>query len=213
MKLTKYEHAFLVLEEEGQKLVIDPGSYSSDMPELENVCGMVITHVHGDHFNLPHIDKILARNPEAIIHTVEEVAKELGARAHKIVSSGASEQCGPFQLAFHGEKHAIIHDSAPVWQNVGVMVNQTLYYPGDSFTVPDAPVEVLAVPAGSPWAKIGEEMDFVEAIKPAKAFPTHNAHLSEIGLSGRDNWLGQMCEKIGAQYIVLRPGESLELEL
>lgn len=211
MKLTKYEHAFLVLEEQNQKLVIDPGSYSPEIPELENVCGIVITHVHGDHFDLSNIDKILARNPEAIIYTVEEVAKELGARAHKVVSGGASEQCGPFQLAFHGEKHAIIHDSAPVWQNVGVIVNQALYYPGDSFTIPDAPVEVLAVPAGSPWAKIGEEMDFVETVKPAKVFPTHNAHLSEIGLGGRDNWLGLICEKIGAQYIFLKPGESLEL--
>lgn len=211
MKLTKYEHAFLVLEEQEQKLVIDPGSYSPSVPELDGVCAIVITHVHGDHFYPEHIDEILAANPGAVILTNSEVAKELGNRTHQVVKAGDEQVCGPFKLNFYGETHAVIHEGLPIWQNIGVMVNDSMYYPGDSFTNPHVPVKVLAAPAGSPWSKIGEEMDFVSDLRPGRVFPTHNAHLSEIGLQGRDNWLQKTCEQIGAEYTVLVVGESIEI--
>jgi len=211
MKVTKYEHAFLCIEDQGKKLIIDPGSYSPSLPTLEDVCAIIITHVHADHFDLTHIDDILSKNPDAKIYTVSEVAKELGDRPHEVVSANTSELCGVFHVSFFVDRHAVIHESLPVWENTGVTVNETLYYPGDSFALPHMPVKILAAPAGSPWAKIGEEIDFITAIKPEQVFPTHNAHLSEIGLQGRDSWLKQAAEKVGAKYTVLKPGDSLSV--
>ncbi|HEU5121957.1 MAG TPA: hypothetical protein VFT59_03855, partial [Candidatus Saccharimonadales bacterium] len=55
--------------------------------------------------------------------------------------------------------------------------------------LPGVPVDTLALPAGGPWMKEGEAMDFLATVKPRLAFPTHDALLSETGKSVSDNWL------------------------
>lgn len=103
----------------------------------------------------------------------------------------------------------MIHSDVPIFQNIGVLVNDTLFYPGDAFTIPAKPFQLLAIPVGSPWANVAEEVDYMKAVKPHQAFPTHNAHLSEIGLDGRNSWLSQAAEPLGTTYTYLHPGESL----
>ena len=99
-----------------------------------------------------------------------------------VVKDGDEVEAGSFTLRFFGEKHAVIHSSIPVVDNVGVLVNGQLYYAGDSFTIPDGvEVDTVAVPAGAPWMKIGEAMDYVLALKPRRAFPTHEMVLSVAG--------------------------------
>ena len=49
MKITKYEHAALVVELDNHKVIIDPGSYTKTMPEQHDVKAVVITHIHADH--------------------------------------------------------------------------------------------------------------------------------------------------------------------
>jgi hypothetical protein len=41
-------------------------------------------------------------------------------------------------MTFHGGRHSVIHSSIPVIDNVGVLVNDAFYYPGDSYAVPAA---------------------------------------------------------------------------
>lgn len=212
MKVTKYAHACLVLELDGQKLVIDPGGYTPHFGNVHNVVGIVITHVHADHFDPAHIARILADNPDVHVWTTAEVAQQLGNPPVTIVQGGADAQAGPFAMRFFGDEHASIHDRFPQWQNVGVLVNDALYYPGDSFTVPAGEsVQALALPVSAPWLKIGEAIDFVEAVHPAQCFPTHNALLSDIGQASVDDWMQPVCEKAGIRYQLLQPGQSIVL--
>lgn len=45
MKLTKHEHACVVLEKDGAKIVIDPGSFSSGAAEIiAGVDAILVTH-------------------------------------------------------------------------------------------------------------------------------------------------------------------------
>ena len=166
MKLTKYEHACLVLEISGDKLIIDPGAFTMPLGDIGDVIAVVITHEHPDHWTPEQLGRILARNPDAKIYGPAGV--KLAAADFEIIEShdGDSVEVGPFTLDFYGERHAVIHSSIPLVDNVGVMVNQTLFYPGDAFTVPPVPVDTLAVPAGAPWLKIGETMDYVTAVAP-----------------------------------------------
>ena len=113
---------------------------------------------------------------------------------------GDKVDIGPFRLRFFGGKHALIHVSLPLIDNLGVLINDTVYYPGDSFTLPNTPVDVLALPVGAPWLKLSETMDFLAAIKPLLAFPTHDAVLSDIGKALPDNLLPAIAEKVGAEY-------------
>ncbi|MGZ6004868.1 MAG: MBL fold metallo-hydrolase [Candidatus Saccharimonadales bacterium] len=211
MKITKYEHACLVIEDGGKKLVIDPGMYAESLPKgLDNVSGIVITHVHKDHFSPQNIQNIVEHNPDVEICTTQEVADELKNLKVHVVDSGLGCKAGSFELEFFGGKHAVVHKSIPINQNVGVMVNSKFYYPGDSFTLPERPVEVLAVPSGGPWMKAAEAIDFMLAVKPKNAFPTHNIHLSEEGQKLADWLLGEAAANANIGYRALLPGDSTE---
>jgi len=211
MKIIKYEHACLVVEDHDKRLIIDPGNYvKSAITEVDNVVGLVITHVHADHFDPEHIKGIIQKNPSIKIFCTGEVAKQLNIPGTKIVSEGEEAQIGSFRLRFYGKQHAPVHYSWPVDQNVGVLINDRLYYPGDSFTIPDVKVALLALPVSAPWLKLGETMDFLTAVKPSVAFPTHNALLSEVGEQMVDKILGGIAKQNGGTFSPLAVGESID---
>ncbi len=211
MKITKYEHACVVAEEQGKRVVIDPGEWTPEFGGVENIAAVIVTHVHPDHFSRQHLDAILSANQDVAVYTTQEVADEL--RGKKVVVPEVYEDytAGPFTLRFFGETHAEIHRTVSRPQNIGVSINDQFYYPGDSFTPPDHEIQILAVPAGAPWMKIGEAMDFIQAVEPKRVFPTHTALLSERGLASADKWLKQASDVDGAQYTRLQSGESIEI--
>ncbi|MDB5165307.1 MAG: hypothetical protein JWM00_197 [Candidatus Saccharibacteria bacterium] len=201
MKLTKFEHACFIVEKDGKVVVVDPGIFTSDFTVPENVVGVVVTHEHTDHFDPAALGAIIAHNPDAIIYAHENVVKQLGdTLPHQAVSSGEAIAVGPFQLEFFGGEHAVIHPSMPVVANLGVMIDDLVYYPGDSFTLPKKPVDVLALPVSAPWLKISEVMDYLTTVRPRLAFPTHDAVLSEIGKTLPDRMVPLFAESYGGSY-------------
>lgn len=212
MKLTKFGHACVILEDQGQKLIIDPGKYSPDLGDYSNVAGIVITHVHSDHFDPNNITKILTESPGAQIWSTAEVAEKMPDPPVTAVTGGGTGAAGPFSLHFYGGQHAEIHQSLPRHQNVGVLVNDSFYYPGDSFSVPeDATIKTLALPLSAPWLKLAEAIDFVQIIKPQVCIPTHNAVLSDIGTGIFHSIIGPACESQGCAFTWLQPGESMQI--
>ncbi|MEY2849192.1 MAG: hypothetical protein RI885_1859, partial [Actinomycetota bacterium] len=57
----------------------------------------------------------------------------------------------------------------------------------------------------------GEVMDFVEAVKPKRAFPTHDMTLSEAGKAMSNGRLAAVTEKGGGEFFALTAGGTLEL--
>jgi L-ascorbate metabolism protein UlaG (beta-lactamase superfamily) len=211
MKITKYEHACLVIEHNGKKLVIDPGSLTSQFGDLNDIAGVVLTHVHFDHFNADHVAAILAKNPSAQVFGTAQIAQAVPTLPITAVTGDTAESVGTFTLNFFGEMHALVYEQYPQDQNVGVLVNNQLYYPGDSFTLPGVPVEILAVPTSGPWLKLAESLDFVKSVHPSRAFfATHDALLSEAGEKVLASWIEKMNNEVGGSYHPLKPGESIE---
>lgn len=200
MKLTKYEHACFTLEKDGQLVVFDPGSFATDFLAPEHVVGVVITHEHNDHFDHDQLAAIVDKNPNAMIIGPQAVTDKVEVFTTKTVAAGDTLDIGPFHLAFFGGKHALIHSSMAPVANVGVMVNELLYYPGDSFTLPAPAVDTLALPAAAPWMKMSEAMDFLTAIRPRFAFPTHDAILSEAGKEMADMLFGNLAKRNSIDY-------------
>lgn len=211
MKVTKLEHATLVLERNGETLIVDPGFYTREMSGYQNVVGIVLTHNHDDHCHQDQIDRILRDNPNAQILGTQEVVERLKPRAASAVHHGDFYKLGTFTIEFFGSMHIEIHRSIPLIQNCGVMINDSLYYPGDSYTLPDRKVKVLACPASAPWLKIGDVMDFISEIRPEKVFPTHNIHLSVQGNELNNNRIKQASEQFGGEFSYLLPGDSFTL--
>ncbi len=210
MRISKYEHALLIVEQSAAQLVIDPGSYSN-LPELQNVVAVVFTHLHDDHTSQEHAQTISRNFPAVKMFGTQEVVEKLTGLDVQAVYHGDHYEVGPFQIDFYGDLHQVIHRSIPLVQNVGVMINSRLYYPGDSYTFPEQSVEILACPTSAPWLRISDVMDFLDLIRPKKCFATHNALLSEQGHALQNNRVQQIVEKHGGEFRYLNVGESWQL--
>lgn len=210
MRITKLEHACLRLELEDRVLIIDPGGFTLPLDDLQRVVAVVLTHEHPDHWTPAHLERIREFVPDVPVYAPAGAAAA-GADVI-VVSPGDTVTAGPFTLTFHGGTHNVIHESIPVVDNVGVLVNDVFYYPGDSYAVPrGADVRVLAAPLGGPWLKIGDAMDFVLAVKPRLAFGTHDMTLSRIGADMHRARLTWAAEQNGGEFVPLEPGESIDV--
>jgi L-ascorbate metabolism protein UlaG (beta-lactamase superfamily) len=211
MKITKYEHACFTVEEQGKLLIVDPGSFTKNLESPENVVAIVVTHEHPDHFDVTALGALIAHNPNAVVVAHEAITKQLGeALPYKTVTVGETVDFAPFQLEFFGGNHATIYPSIPVIANLGVMINDKIYYPGDSFVLPERPIDTLALPVAAPWLKLSEAIDFATAVTPRIVFPTHDAILSDIGKAMLDRMLPGFIEKAGGSYQRI-DSQSIEL--
>ncbi|MGX5696218.1 MBL fold metallo-hydrolase [Agromyces soli] len=213
MRLTKLEHAALVIDDSGDRLFIDPGKFTTPITEAQGAVAVVVTHEHDDHWTPAQLDRIREQSPDVrILGPAGVVAAAAGSGiAVEQVAPGDEVAVGPFRLRFFGGRHAVIHRSIPVVDNVGVLVNDALYYAGDSFAVPDGvAVDVLAAPAGAPWMKISEAMDYVEQVAPRRAFSTHEMVLSRAGKDLSHARLAWATAQGGGEYLALEPGDTID---
>jgi len=212
MRVTKFEHATVTLTDSGKTIVVDPGSFTTPLADLQDVVAVVLTHEHPDHWTPDHLDRLRRAFPDVPIYGPEGVANAAAGYDVITVNPGDTVTVDPFRLEFFGGRHAVIHESIPVIDNVGVLVNDEFYYPGDSYAVPKgASVKLLAAPVGAPWLKIGEAMDFVLAVGPRLAFGTHDMTLS---VSGKDMGRARLkwaVEQGDGEFLVLEPGDSTDL--
>lgn len=210
MKISKHIHACLTLEKDSQ-LIIDPGSFSTDFEPSENIAGVVITHNHPDHADENQLQKIIDKNPTVKLFSTAEVAQDLEKFDITVVRHGDYHRVADFELEFFGDLHQEIHRSIPLIQNTAVLVDRRLYYPGDSYTPCEYPVEILACPASAPWLRISDVVDFLEITKPKFVFPTHNALLSEIGHTLQNSRIEYITNNLGGEFKYLKPGGSISL--
>lgn len=191
MLITRFGHAAILVEVAGRRILLDPGSYTSDDAfDLTGLDAIAVTHQHADHVDVDRIGRLVAANPDATLLVEPETLPKLQAvaGAWTAAPAGTSTALGDATLAAVGGRHAVIHRDIPAVGNVGFVVSApgepTLFHPGDSYeTAPDR-VDVLAVPISAPWAKLGETIEFVRRVAPRTAFPIHDAGLSERGYPG-----------------------------
>jgi len=205
----------LVADEGGDLLVIDPGSFTASLPDLSRAVAVVITHEHADHWTPEHLRRIRETAGAVPVFGPQGVADAAAGFDVTVVAPGDERTAGPFTLRFFGGRHEVIHSSIPVVDNVGVLVNDALYYPGDSYAVPALAsaerVAVLAAPVGAPWLKISDAMDFVLAVAPERAFSTHEKTLSSAGLALGRGRLAWSVEQGGGSFTALEAGDSIEV--
>jgi L-ascorbate metabolism protein UlaG (beta-lactamase superfamily) len=211
MELTKYEHACFTVEKDGKSIIVDPGSFTTDLTIPGTVVAIIMTHVHGDHFNEELLAEIIAKNPTALIIGPQAVTSQLSIHETRAVHGGDSFAVEGFDLDFYGDDHAVIHPSMPVAQNVGVLIEDRLYYPGDSFTMPEKSVDTLALPVAAPWLKISETIEFMKSVGARFTFPTHDAILSTAGKHLVDNMMSSFAETAGTEYKRI-DGETIEID-
>ncbi|MFI5756088.1 MBL fold metallo-hydrolase [Streptomyces sp. NPDC051569] len=198
MRITKYTHACVRLEHHGRVLVVDPGTWS-EPAALTGADAVLVTHEHADHVDVLRLAGLgvpVYAPAEANIPRLEVTA----------VSSGEEFTAAGFRVQAVGGRHAFVYAGQPDCANLGYIIDEAIYHPGDSPHVPERPIETLLVPAQGSWMRTAEAIDFVKAIKPQRAFPIHDAQINRRGLSSVNGWLA---EETDNGYRYLTPGESV----
>lgn len=179
MRITKFGHACLLVEQGDARLLLDPGAFSTGFEQLTDLTAVLITHQHHDHVQADKLPALLERNPQAVLHCDEGTAEQLAERGLPVraVHAGDVLDLGT-RVRVVGRDHAVIHPDVPGIPNTGYLVAERFFHPGDAFTVPDADVEVLGLPTGAPWLKAAEAVDYLRAVRPRVGVPIHEAGLS-----------------------------------
>ena len=110
-----------------------------------------------------------------------------------------------------GGQHALIHPTIPVVANVGYLVSEAVYHPGDSFVVPDRPVETLLLPLHAPWSKTGEVIDFLISVRATRAVQVHDALLNDTGRAGIEAHVNRIGDRYGTEFRHLDPQAYLDI--
>lgn len=212
MHITRYGHAALLIEADGTRLFVDPGSFCGDhVFELTQLDAILITHEHFDHCDPARVGALLEANPATPVYAPASVIAmlELTDGRGRPVTPGQSIACGAITAEPVGTTHQQILPTIPRCANSGFVFtgpdDTRLFHPGDSYeTIPDD-IDVLAVPMHAPWGKITETATFVQAVAPARMFPIHDGFLQD---SGRALYWRLLTGAIGSEVKLLTPSEG-----
>lgn len=210
MRVTKFGHACVRIEEDDAVLVLDPGVFT-DPEAVDGATGVLITHEHPDHY-----DPSRLRAADAPVFTIDAVAARIRedapdvAERVTVVSPGDSLDPGlPVRVV--NEKHAVIHPDLPHFDNSGYVVSvggQRVYHPGDALELPGEDVDVLLVPSSAPWLKVSEAIDFARAVGAPTNLAIHDRIYTEAAHGMLEGHMGRLLGD-GQEYVRRADGEDL----
>jgi L-ascorbate metabolism protein UlaG (beta-lactamase superfamily) len=211
MRITKFGHACVRLESDGQVVVLDPGGFTE--PEaVDGATAVLITHEHADHYAPDHL-----RRTDAPVFTIEAVAARIRedapdvAERLTVVEPGQQLDVGlPVRVV--GERHAVIHPEMPRFDNSGYLLEvegKRVYHPGDSLTLPEAEVDLLLLPVSAPWLKVSEAIDFGRDVGAPRSLAIHDRVYSEVGLTMVEAHLTRMLGERDQEFVRLQDGADL----
>jgi L-ascorbate metabolism protein UlaG (beta-lactamase superfamily) len=209
MRITKFGHACVRIEQDGQVVVVDPGGFS-EREAVDGATAVLVTHEHADHLDVGHL-----RACDAPIYTIEAVRRQIAdadpevADRVQVVSPGQQLDAG-VPVTVVGELHAVIHPDLPRFDNSGFVLDVAgtrIYHPGDSFNPAGGPVDLLLLPINAPWSKIAEVIDFARAVGAARSVAIHDGLLNDDGLGV----VGRNLDRLLEGYERLEPGTDVAL--
>lgn len=178
MKITKFEHACLLVEMPApvkRTALFDPGAMSYEslsIDALEFLDDIIITHEHGDHVHVPTIKKLFDKFPDVRITTTDAVVTILAAEGIP-ASSKPSEG-----IVFFDAPHEDVEPVFPSPEEIGVHYLDKLTHPGDSHSFNETK-SILALPITGPWGSTIRAVNVALQLKPNFIIPIHDWHWRE----------------------------------
>lgn len=209
MKVTKYEHSCLLVEEQGYRVIIDPGNYSYDsgllnIQDLGSLDYIVITHEHQDHYHIPFVQELLSTYPQVKVVTNQELAANL----HSINVPANSDI--PSFITMEDVPHEHVFGVPSMPKNIQVNLFDTFSHPGDSFTLTRTS-KVLALPLQAPWGHVTEAVALAERLQPEVIVPIHDWHWKEEARVGLYARLEQYFATKNIKFLNIQSGEKVEV--
>jgi L-ascorbate metabolism protein UlaG (beta-lactamase superfamily) len=162
----------------------------------------LITHEHPDHLDDAPVRAALHADSRLRLWAPAPVAAALAEFGEQVVSVsvGDSFEAAGFAVRTFGGQHALIHPLIPIVANVAYLVDDAVYHPGDSFTVPPTDVSTLLLPANAPWAKISEIIDYTVAVRAPRAYPIHDSMVNDAYGAILRRTLVPIVERFGVEF-------------
>lgn len=219
MRVSKYIHSCLLIESDGDRLLIDPGKFSFlegrvTLSQFDGIAAVLVTHDHPDHLDVDALRRIVERT-DARVFTNEEVVAKLGKEGIEAsVFQDGVQRIRSFEVRAIAAKHEAIL-SATLPRNVGYVVNGRLLHAGDSY---DKSLDelrgiaLLALPIMAPWTTELATAAFGERLAPKRILPIHDGYVKDFWLAARHANLGGHFKKLGIEYAPAdEPGSSVNV--
>jgi L-ascorbate metabolism protein UlaG (beta-lactamase superfamily) len=219
MRITKYLHSCLLVEDHGKRILIDPGAFSfleglvrvDDIPHIDAIG---VTHSHPDHADIAHMKAIIERDNPVVLGSrrVVEALKENGIIATEI--SGENDSAGGFHIRAIPAKHeSTLSGEEP--ENTAYLINGQILHPGDSFSdemLPYAGTDILALPVSAPWTSELRAAEFAVAMRPKHVIPIHDGHMKSFFQERMYERFKAALEKSGTVFHpLIEPGETVTI--
>ncbi len=212
MKITKYTHACVLVDDGENVVLFDPGEFAyesgllniSDLEKLDFVC---ITHEHFDHFYEPLIKEIISTFPEVVFYTNISLAEKLSLLGAINIKTESDEVV---------ELRPLEHQSMaplaplPMCNNVEIHYKKLISHPGDSHQMQKT-YDILFVPLAGPWGSAIDGIRMADRLKPKLIVPIHDWMWNE-------DWRSSMYDRIEGYFSkqriqVLKPVNGQQMEI
>lgn len=208
MKVTKFIHSCLLVEEDRKRILIDPGNYTREagvlnISSLETLDYLLITHEHADHMDVSLLREIIAKFPNIKVMSNNSVAALLGKEGIKV--STESDQ----MVKMESVPHEKVFGSNPP-ENVMITIADKLVDPGDSHHF-QTKTPILALPIQAPWGSLTQAVELAERIKPQIILPIHDWHWSDKAREILYKRLEDYFAKLGIKFIPLQIGQPVSI--
>lgn len=209
MKITKFVHSCLLVEEKDTVILIDPGNYTFeekalDISKIAKLDYLLVTHEHQDHMHIPFIKQIVQKFPTVNIISANSVANILK-KGNISVQTTRNEFISIEQVP-----HEKLMDSEPP-ENVLFKIFNKLTHPGDSLHF-KLSTPILALPIQAPWGSMIDAISLAVSLKPEIVIPIHDWHWKDQARKNFYKRIGEHFKKLGIEFKGVETGEIIELD-
>lgn len=208
MKVTRYEQSCLLIEIGKTRILIDPGTPFTDkhdIDELGELDAVFITHEHADHFDKDFCEELAKATK---IHVNESTDKLLKHPDKIVIKDNDLVEIGKVKIKVRELPHCLMPDGREGPQNIGYLVDDKLFHPGDGVDIKGLKVENLALPIIGPDVSPKDAFQFAREVQAKKAIAIH------YDIFGANPDVYKMFAERNDQpfeLIALKPGESIKL--
>jgi L-ascorbate metabolism protein UlaG (beta-lactamase superfamily) len=210
MKVTKYPQSCLIIEQQGKRVIIDPGALLSgkySAQDLLPVDAILITHEHEDHAD-PDLIRELVGNSKIPVIANQSSKNMLGELVTKVVADNEEFEAAGMKIVARELPHCLMVDGSAGPQNTGYVVDGVFFHAGDGIALDDLQVKAAAIPIAGPDISVRDVFDFIKQLGCQTVVPIHYDYFVEnprllVGI-------GQG-ETPDVKFVVLDNGQSTEL--
>lgn len=207
MRLTRYTHACVRLDVDGVVLVIDPGEFGT-IPDLAEADAVLVTHDHFDHLSHDALRAAVERHPGLLVVGPQPIADGIDVPV-RVVDGGDAFDVRGVDVRVVGHVQAVTDLRDEAIPNVGYLVGGVVLHPGDALH--DIDVDVLLLPMEVPWADNVDRQLSLRRHPPKRLVPIHDGTLNDTGVEFSGHTAQHLADDVGAQALLLRDGDSVEL--